>query len=550
MAGISALSPRRGSSGGSALDGFFDAQNSAMDSVDRFSAKRASNRAGQAMKARDYSGAADEFYDAGLLGEGSEVQNYGQAQEDRASKIDAETVKKRGTFLVDLARGLKNVAPAERNAQFERFAPALKSLGADDEMIGQLRNAPKDDAALDMFAGGVEQQLVEFIKSGDGSYTAASKKTGRPLYQYEAPTPDKYEQVDPEKNLTLIPGSPGSTAAPTPAPAPTSSANPSAVIAALTGAGARVTSARRSPERNAAVGGAPNSYHLTDRARDIVPPPGMSMAQLEQRLRSSGADFVELINEGDHIHVAWAGEGSGPGSRTPKVVMPGRPKAKDQSRPATEAEKAVYGIPSNTPAQIKPDGSIDVIALPKGTADLEKEQMALDAQVLKAKDIIGLARTARNDVSGFSAGTIGGNLSGIKGAPAYNLERNIDTIKANLGFQELQAMRQASPTGGALGAIAVQELNALQSTVASLDTGQSPEQLRQNLSKIERHYQRWIDAVSGKRAADAKRPAPPASLKAAPAPVLQSARAAIKAGADRTAVIKRMRENGFDTKGL
>lgn len=206
---ISALTPRRRSSGGSALDGYFDAQNSAMDSVDRFSAKRASNRAGQAMKSRDYTGAANEFYDAGLLGEGSEVQNYGQAQEDRASKLDAETVKKRGAFLVDLSRGLKNVPEAERNAQFERFAPALKSLGADDDLIGQLRQAPKDDASLDMFAGGVEKQLVEFIKSSDGSYTAADKETGLPLYQYQAPTPDKYEQVDPEKNLTLIPGSPG-----------------------------------------------------------------------------------------------------------------------------------------------------------------------------------------------------------------------------------------------------------------------------------------------------------------------------------------------------
>lgn len=213
MAGISALGGRQNSTG-SALDSYFGAESAASNSVDRFTSKRANYRAGAAMKARNYGGAADEFYDAGLLGEGSEVQNYGQAQEDRAKSIDAETVKKRGTFLVQLARGLKDVPDAERNAQFERFAPALKTLGADDDLIEQLRQAPKDNDALDMFAGGVEQQLVEFIKASDGSYTAASKETGQPLYQYQAPTPDKYEQVDPQKNLTLIPGRGGSVAAP------------------------------------------------------------------------------------------------------------------------------------------------------------------------------------------------------------------------------------------------------------------------------------------------------------------------------------------------
>lgn len=347
---ISALTPRRRSSGGSALDGYFDAQNSAMDSVDRFSAKRASNRAGQAMKSRDYSGAANEFYDAGMLGEGSEVQNYGQAQEDRASKLDAETVKKRGAFLVDLSRGLKNVPEAERNAQFERFAPALKSLGADDDLIGQLRQAPKDDASLDMFAGGVEKELEQFTLSpGSKRFDEKGKLIA------DAPFAPQYKEVGEGETLVEVGGGSGA------APAPTSGgADPSAVIAELTGAGARVTSARRSPERNAAVGGAPNSYHLTGRARDIVPPPGMSMAQLEQRLRSSGAEFAELINEGDHIHVAWAGQGAGPGAR---VIAQGPPKAaKEMARPATPEEKATYGISPDVPAQIRPDGSISVVS--------------------------------------------------------------------------------------------------------------------------------------------------------------------------------------------
>jgi len=80
------------------------------------------------------------------------------------------------------------------------------------------------------------------------------------------------------------------------------------------------------------------------------------------------------------------------------------------------------------------------------------------------------------------------------------LSKRLTTIKANLGFDRLQQMRDASPTGGALGQVAVQELIALQSTIASLDQDQSPTQLKEALDKIEFHYSNWRDTVrkSGK----------------------------------------------------
>ena len=90
---------------------------------------------------------------------------------------------------------------------------------------------------------------------------------------------------------------------------------------------------------------------------------------------------------------------------------------------------------------------------------------------------------------------------------ARNLQAKLETVKANLGFDRLQQMRDNSPTGGALGAVAVQELTALQSTVASLDQLQSPPQLRNALDKIDRHYTRWLDVMKqaggGKGGADA-----------------------------------------------
>lgn len=66
--------------------------------------------------------------------------------------------------------------------------------------------------------------------------------------------------------------------------------------------GERVTSTKRSAAHNRAVGGVPNSYHLSGRARDSVPPAGMSMAEYARRLQALNPD-KEVINEGDHVHI-------------------------------------------------------------------------------------------------------------------------------------------------------------------------------------------------------------------------------------------------------
>jgi len=76
----------------------------------------------------------------------------------------------------------------------------------------------------------------------------------------------------------------------------------------------------------------------------------------------------------------------------------------------------------------------------------------------------------------------------LPATPRRDALRLTDTIKANIGFNRLQQMREASPTGGALGQVSNQELNTLQSVLGSLNLDQSDTQLLYNIERLEGLY--------------------------------------------------------------
>ncbi len=82
----------------------------------------------------------------------------------------------------------------------------------------------------------------------------------------------------------------------------------------------------------------------------------------------------------------------------------------------------------------------------------------------------------------------------IGNSPAGNVAALIDTAEANSGFDKLQAMREASPTGGALGSVSTVELELLQSAIGSLKQSQGPEQLQDNLRRVKNIY---LDIIHG-----------------------------------------------------
>lgn len=131
------------------------------------------------------------------------------------------------------------------------------------------------------------------------------------------------------------------------------------------------------------------------------------------------------------------------------------------------------------------------------TSELEDKRVkGKELSIAQAKSVLDEIKDAKKLV-GLTTSGVGGVLRNIPMTDARDLDAKLTSIKANLGFDRLQQMRDASPTGGALGQVAVQELVALQATIASLDQLQSPSQLKQALDKIERHYSNWQKTLSG-----------------------------------------------------
>lgn len=114
----------------------------------------------------------------------------------------------------------------------------------------------------------------------------------------------------------------------------------------------------------------------------------------------------------------------------------------------------------------------------------------------KAANVIAQVDEALNMISPYTAGLIGSVSGLIPGTNAKDLQKAIDSIKANIGFDELAAMRDASKTGGALGQVAVQELASLQATLGSLDRTQSPQALYKNLQDVRNRYSKLAGIVN------------------------------------------------------
>lgn len=94
----------------------------------------------------------------------------------------------------------------------------------------------------------------------------------------------------------------------------------------------------------------------------------------------------------------------------------------------------------------------------------------------------------------FTTGVIGQALSQIGGTPANRVANLIETVESNVGFDRLQAMRESSPTGGALGSVTERELSLLTSSIGALKQSNNDQDLAYNLRRVNKIY---MDIIHG-----------------------------------------------------
>lgn len=125
----------------------------------------------------------------------------------------------------------------------------------------------------------------------------------------------------------------------------------------------------------------------------------------------------------------------------------------------------------------------------KAQEAMVKNQSAATIFTAANDDMIDRIDDVDKKINWATTGPVGSLLESVPGTPAHDLGQLLQTINANIGFDRLQQMRNESQTGGALGQVAVQELEALQRSIASLKQSQSPAQLRKNLMTVKARYQ-------------------------------------------------------------
>ena len=180
-------------------------------------------------------------------------------------------------------------------------------------------------------------------------------------------------------------------------------------------------------------------------------------------------------------------------------------------RPGGGGEALVYhpetgllggGVPQNLQQSAAPEG----FGRSQSPADRKRDELEtqrefdmqkiVDSQLTAVQTSFRLQPMMQAALEGANAWNTawGSLLKIVPGSSAKDLAAQIQTIKGNIGFDRLQRMRAESPTGGALGQVAIQELDALQNSLANLDQSQSTEQFKDNMRTVLMQYDAWTKA--------------------------------------------------------
>lgn len=124
-------------------------------------------------------------------------------------------------------------------------------------------------------------------------------------------------------------------------------------------------------------------------------------------------------------------------------------------------------------------------AIPGGPAD-KKSGLSEDRKIVATDTILTAASAARDLVDkGANTGVVGWTMGWNPESQAAELRRQVDVLKSNASIENLTAMRQASPTGGALGSVTEKENAMLAAAAGTLNPDASKEDFLRALDNYE-----------------------------------------------------------------
>jgi hypothetical protein len=160
-------------------------------------------------------------------------------------------------------------------------------------------------------------------------------------------------------------------------------------------------------------------------------------------------------------------------------------------------------IPSGFELFTDPEtGARSLRPIPGGPAEMalaeEARQRAIGSSVTSTAAQTVFEDTARAldviDRLGSLAAGAGSLLSVLPQTGARELRGHIDSVKGNIGIDQLLKIKQS---GAGLGAIPQAQLEMLASLLGNLDAAQDPASLRYNLQRVQEIYSQIIEAEGG-----------------------------------------------------
>jgi len=179
------------------------------------------------------------------------------------------------------------------------------------------------------------------------------------------------------------------------------------------------------------------------------------------------------------------------------------------SMPLKPTIKVIKGDKDDPNIRVFRDGKLtETISTVPAGRPLEEQEMdnARISQIVRIKGDLTELMDPEGKYSGWTTSGVTGQILGNfwGGSTAYDRNSLMESVKASLGLEAIEALKKASKQGATgLGQVSNLELRALQSEIATLNIAQSADAQQASLQKIFNHLDRIQQVASGVVPSDA-----------------------------------------------